>query len=228
MSKYLSALRVKDGNRVVDFGCGCGELIIRLCECSDIVATGIDSSQPHLAEARRRAARRINGAQIQFVEANAAEFTVDESPIDIAICMGSSHAFGLGPDSFANALSKIIPMLAPGGQILIGEGYMKQPASPEYRAMLGDSSPDSMTHARNVQTAKQLGLIPLAAWTSSEEEWDDFEWGYQQIVEHNAAEDPNNQTAADRLSARREWMDAYLRWGRDTLGYGIYLLKNPA
>jgi hypothetical protein len=29
------------------------------------------------------------------------------------------------------------------------------------------------------------------------------------------------------LERIRRWRDAYLRWGRDTLGFGVYLFHRP-
>ena len=142
--------------------------------------------------------------------------------------MGSTHALGLGCDAYRNAIEQMIPLVVCGGLLLIADGYMKQPATPEYRKLLGDTMPDEMTHAANVATGKELGLIPLAAWTSSDDEWDDFEWTYQRIIERNAAERPEDRDLMAKLAHRREWMDAYLLWGRDTLGFGVYLFKSAA
>lgn len=119
-------------------------------------------------------------------------------------------------------------MIAPGGRLLIAEGYIRRPAAPDYRRLLGDWPPDEMTHAANVATGVELGLTPIAAWTSSEGEWDDFEWTYQQSVERLAELSPGDSAVKTRATARRRWMDAYLRWGRNSLGYGIYLFKRQS
>ena len=71
----------------------------------------------------------------------------------------------------------------------------------------------------------ELGLVPLGAWTSTVDEWDDFEWTYQRIVERRAHGSPDDADAGRRLEQRREWMEGYLRWGRETLGYGTYLFQ---
>jgi hypothetical protein len=121
----------------------------------------------------------------------------------------------------------MMPLIVPRGMLLIADGYMRQPASPEYRALLGDTIPDSMTHAANVAAGIDCGLIPLAAWTSNEDEWDEFEWNYQRNVEQAAIRAPDDPSAQAKLAQRRRWMEAYLRWGRDTLGYGVYLFQSP-
>ena len=225
MAKYIEYLELHTEQRVFDVGCGCGEMLIRLCERFQVQGTGIDSSFEHIAEAKRRAEAR--GSAVRFVEADAQSFQIAPNSFDLAMCMGSSHAYGLGSDAYRNAIKQMIPLIVPGGLLLIAEGYMKQEADPEYRKFLGNTIPDEMTHAANVATGKQLGLIPMAAWTSGEDEWDDFEWSHQRHVERCTDQRSVKPDFNTKLVQRREWMDAYLKWGRDTLGYGVYLFQRP-
>ena len=109
---------------------------------------------------------------------------------------------------------------------MVADGYMKQTVPTEYKKFIGEDTPQE-THADNVALGKAIGLVPVAAWTSSDDEWDEFEWGYQQIVEEAALKNPDDAERQERLGRRREWMDAYLQWGRDTLGYGTYLFRKP-
>jgi len=162
-----------------------------------------DSSSENLLEANRRVAIRDSSLNVQFVEADARSFHVEPDSMHLVMCMGASHAFGLGANAYNNALEQIMPLLAPGGSLLIAEGYMKQPATSEYRKLLGETMPDEMTHSANVTTGKQLGLIPMAAWTSGEDEWDDFEWSHQRIAERRAEENPDDLEAASALKRRR-------------------------
>lgn len=225
MRVYLDAVGAAAGGRVLDIGCGCGEALIRLCQATGSSGLGIDLSTDHIAEATRRAERCGVGDRVRFVAEDVASSSFRDAPYDAALCLGASHAFESGPSAYATAVSQLASLLKPGGKLLIAEGYLKRPAPPEYRRLLGESVPDEMTHASNVAVGVDAGLTPLGAWTSSPAEWDDFEWGYQRHVERAAMARPDDDAVQDRLSRRRAWMDAYLRWGRETLGYGTYLFQ---
>ncbi|EDL61030.1 SAM-dependent methyltransferase [Gimesia maris] len=227
MTEILAVLELNTGLRILDIGCGCGEVLIRLSERYQITGTGIDLSREHIDEARRRMRGRIPVSQIEFIEADGGAFPFKQNEYALALCLGATHAFASGSAAYRNAIERMIPLVQPGGLLLIADGYLKQPAGPEYRALLGEAIPDDMTHTANVATGQQLGLIPMAAWTSNEQEWDDFEWRYQRIVERKAREQPQDQGLQEKLRRRREWIQAYLQWGRATLGYGLYLFQKP-
>ncbi len=227
MAQIMDSLALGACQRVLDVGCGCGEVLIRLYERFQIQGIGIDKSPDHVAEAVRRADGRVTQSAVRFFEGDAQSYAEDPGSFDMAMCMGSTHAFGLGSGAYRNAVRQMMSVVAPGGLVLVADGYLKRPATPEYRKILGDSLPDEMTHAANVATGTDLGLIPLAAWTSNEDEWDDFEWTYQRIVQRNAEGRPDDERAKARLVQRRQWMQAYLQWGRETLGFGVYLFQRP-
>lgn len=228
LDRQIETLQLRSDQRVLDVGCGCGEVLIRIFERYGMLGTGIDSSADSIAEATRRANGRVRDQRVEFVEADAQSFEVQPETADLVMCLGATHAFGLGSDAFRNAIENMSRLAVPGGLVLVADGYMKQPAAPEYRELLGDSMPDDMTHAANVSTGVKLGLTPLGAWTASYDEWDEFEWGYQRVIEQRAANAPDDEQLAAKLEGRREWMDAYLKWGRDTLGYGTYLFRKPS
>ncbi|MEO0530421.1 MAG: class I SAM-dependent methyltransferase [Planctomycetota bacterium] len=225
MARHIEVLSLPLSAKVLDIGCGCGEFLIRLNERFGVEGTGIDISVAHIDEAKRRASTRVAESAIEFVATNAQTFSHPPESVELIACLGSTHAFGEVPDAYRNALKSLIPLVKPQGLVLIADGYMKKAATVEYRKLLGDSMPDSMTHARNVEVGTENGLTPLAAWVATDDEWDAFEWGYQRIIEKRAAESPDDPDIAAKLLRRRAWIEAYLRYGRDTLGYGTYLFK---
>ena len=82
-------------------------------------------------------------------------------------------------------------------------------------------------HAGNIAFAEQRGLIPLYATVSSDDEWDHFEWSHLLKILREAEADPGDTALAARLTRSREWRDGYLRWGRSTMGFGLYLFHVP-
>jgi len=227
MAEVFETLDLRPGQSVLDVGCGSGEVLIRLHERFPIQGVGIDVSEEQIAEARRRAEGRVDGTAIRFLQADARTLEIAPESVDLALCLGSTHAFGLGSGAYGSALQRLRHWGVPGGLVLVGDLYLKHPASPEYRAVIGDFPPDNRTHAANVGIGKDLGLVPLAAWTSNLDEWDQFEWGLQRSIERLAAEGEVTPEATAKLNRRRLWMDAYLQWGRETLGYGTYLFQRP-
>lgn len=227
LGSQIGALQLSERQNLIDVGCGCGEVLIQICQQHEVFSTGIDTSDEAIAEAQRRASARSFVGNVEFIVANAQSWVTESSQFDIAVCLGASHAFGLGSTAYRNALEQLNQIVRPGGQILIAEGYVEQPIPEAYKQFIGDSTTDEMTHAHNVLTGKSLGLIPLAAWTSREDEWDEFEWSHQRIVEHRACLPNADRASKELLQRRRDWMDGYLEWGRDTLGYGTYLFSKP-
>ena len=65
------------------------------------------------------------------------------------------------------------------------------------------------------------------AGVASDDDWDEYEWRYSRSVETFVAENPDDPDAEEMLRKIRTWRDVYLRWGRDTLGFGLYLLMRP-
>jgi SAM-dependent methyltransferase len=175
---------------------------------SGIGFKGRGSTPPRITLPKPRNGPRAahSDTSVHFIKADARKYQVEPGSLDLAICLGATHAFGLGGDAYRNAIRQMVPLLVPGGQLLVADGYLKQPAPPEYRELLGDTIPDEMTHAANVATGQELGLIPLAAWTSSDDEWDEFEWTYQRIIERAAAQRSDDHDAAAKLQRRRDWI----------------------
>jgi len=144
-----------------------------------------------------------------------------EPLFDAAICTGSTHAFG-GYRQTLRALSHVVRR---GGQILVGEGYWRKDPEAGYLQALGATRAEFHDHAGNVAVAVEEGLVPLYSTVSTGDEWDRYEGLYLRAVERYVAshpEDPDTPALRDHI---RRWRDAYLKWGRDTLGFGMYLFR---
>lgn len=208
---------------VVDIGAGKCSWLARIARTYGARCTAIEPAKPFAAEARRLHASLINEGRLEIIESDATAFLASRPGrvFDAALCIGSSHAFG----TYAKTLDALNACVKPGGIVITGEGYWKKKPDPEYLKALGGEESELTTHAGNILAAIERGYTPLWCSTVTDDEWDEYEWGYSRGIEDFVRVNPEDPDAAAMLKKSRSWRDTVLRWGRDTLGFGIYLLR---
>lgn len=184
---------------------------------------GIDHAPHAIAEARARAARRVPEADLTLHEAPIAEVPFEPASFDLALCIGSTHLYG----DYRGALRALRALVRPGGYLLVGDIFWRREPDVAYLAVLGASREDQALHADNVASGREEGLIPLYSAVSSEDDWDHYEGLYARGIEVYALAHPDDRDTPAMLARIRTWRDAYLRWGRDTLGFALDLYIRP-
>jgi ubiquinone/menaquinone biosynthesis C-methylase UbiE len=223
LDRLLGSLDLEPGARVLDVGCGKGEILVRLMERYGIDAVGVDTNGEFLAELRARAARRVTAGELSLHEIEFAEFACDPGSFDLAMCIGATHACG-GYGRTLNALSRATRA---GGRILIGDGFWRREPLAAYLDVLGAAREEYTDHEGNIAAGVSRGLVPIDSITSSEADWDRYEDLYASEIERFAREHPDDPDREAMLKRIRRWRDAYQRWGRSTLGFGLYLFGKP-
>src|SRR5260221_3450665 len=222
--RLLDALGVGPASRAIDVGCGKGGFLLRLVERSGGSGVGIDTNPEFLAEARARQEQRVPDAAIEWIEGDATSYPAAAASFDAALCLGATHALG----GFVPALQALGRWVKPRGPMLMGEGYWKREPDPRYLEFLGAERDEFLVHDANRMQGEALGMRSVAAEESSLEEWDAYENPYAEAVERFAAEHPDDPDTPAMLERIRPWRAAYLTWGRDTLGFGVYLFEVPS
>jgi len=220
----LGGLALAPDQTVLDVGCGNGEILARLLERYSCTCVGIDPDPDEMAAARIRLAAL--GPRARLLEMTAQDADI-EGRFDAAICIGSTHAYGGPGKALLGTLAALAPRVSPGGRLLIGEGYWRQPPDPDYLAATGMGAGDYVSHEGVIATAKAAGWILLDAVTTPRADWDHFEGAALAYVETLAVAAPDDSQTQAKLDRSRAWRDAYENWGRDTLGFGLYLFRNP-
>jgi SAM-dependent methyltransferase len=208
----LAQLQLGPGARVLDVGCGKAEMLVRAVQRYDAAGVGVDPNRAFLDEARLDNRVVLHAARLQDLELAPGSF-------DAVLCIGSTHAFG----SYADALRGLATLVRGGGKLVIGEGYWKQAPVPDYLEVLGGTADEFTSHEGNIRLGEAQGLTLRFAITSSDPEWDAYEGLYAESIERFAAEHPEDPDRDAMLARSRTWHSAYLRWGRSTLGFGVYV-----
>jgi hypothetical protein len=81
------------------------------------------------------------------------------------------------------------------------------------------------THHQNVVIGEEMGLSLLYTLVSNHDEWDQYEGLQWYAAERYAVSHPEDPDVPELLRRVREQKEEYLRWGRDTLGWAIYLFR---
>ncbi|MBS0195328.1 MAG: class I SAM-dependent methyltransferase [Planctomycetes bacterium] len=225
IERFIALADTPRRSEALDIGCGKAELLIRLAETRGIRGTGIERSFLFGAEATRAVTGRGVGGFVSIRLGDASELlpTLAKASYDLVICMGSSQAVG----GAVGLLSIAASLVRSGGHVLWGEGFWAKPPAPDYLAALGASADEMTTHGGNVSAAVGAGFTPLLAYTATPREWDEYEWAYYRNVENYVCTHPDDPESAAMLARARSWRNLVLAHGRETMGFGLYLLAAP-
>jgi SAM-dependent methyltransferase len=217
---FIEALDLPRAGRVLDMGCGKGEVLLRVAERYGVSGVGVDVSPYFIGAARERAAGRQ--VDVGFVEADGIAYRDEPGSFDAACCLGASFIFG----GYRKTLRALKAFARPGGVVACGEPYSLEvperelfPDAPE-RAFASD--------AGNVEIGREEGLDLVTVVPGTREDFDRYIDMQYPAVERYLAEHPDDPDGAEivRWAARaREEFEAK---ERGKLGWSIYVFRRPA
>ncbi|MDX2394820.1 SAM-dependent methyltransferase [Streptomyces sp. NPDC090054] len=207
----------RDDAQVLDLGCGGGEWLLRALSAGPgLRAEGVDTSEDALARAHEAAGERGVRERLKLHHRAAADFA-SPHPFDLVLSIGSTHAFGGLLPTLAAARNH----LAPGGRVLVGEGFWADEPSPAAVGMLGDLTDLATTLDR--VTAD--GWVPVHGHVSTRRELDDYEWACWGSLASWALDHPDDPDSSEALETattrREEWLRSY----RDSFGFVCLVLR---
>ncbi|MET8627774.1 class I SAM-dependent methyltransferase [Kitasatospora sp. NPDC004669] len=215
------ALAGQESGRALDLGCGEGAWLLRtLAARPGWRAVGVDLDAEALTRARETATALGVVRRIGLHHLDAREFTAEE-PFDLVLCVGATHAF----DGLLPTLAVARELLAPGGRLLVGEGFWEREPSRAALDGLGAVREDFADLATTTDRVLAEGWTPVYAHVTTAREWDDYEFSWAGSLAEWVLDHPEHPGAAAAREAadrhRTEWLHGY----RGTLGFVTYLLR---
>ncbi len=229
LDELVALLDLPPRPRILDLGAGRGEFLCRVAERyggaqgTGVQAVAVDASPYVVAQFRAAARARVPRAAIQVLEQDGAAYHADPASFDLASCLGASFIFG----GLGGTLDALAAAVRPGGLVLVGEPFWRHEPEAAYLAWSGMSRDLCGTHAGNVSAGEARGLVPLLAFVSTDEEWDRYETLQWRAAARHAAAHPDDPDVPELLERVARGRHEYLTWGRDTLGWALYLFRVP-
>jgi len=223
LNELVGLLKLNPGSTVLDIACGKGELLTRLAERYEISGIGVDISPYCVTDAIQKLTERVPGAQIQILNMDGADYNPDQL-FDLAMCIGASWVY----KGHRGTLSALKTMTKPDALILVGEPFWLK--DPDDAYLVAENLTRDMfgTHYENVLVGEDEGLLTLYTMVSNQDDWDRYETLQWYAAEKYARDNPDDPDVSEILTRVAHGRTNYLRWGRDTVGWAMYLFRKPS
>jgi hypothetical protein len=220
--ELIALLQLEPGAQVLEIATGKGEFITRLAERYGIGGVGVDLSPYCIADAKRKHQERIPNTRLSFLEMDGADYEPEEpESFDLVACIGASWIYG----GHRGTLRALRGMAAPGGWVVVGEPYWRQQPTEEYLEAIGEEGGGFGTHYENVKIGQEDGLEVVYTLVSNQDDWDRYEGLQWYAAGQWAREHPEDADVDEVLERVRESREIYLKWGREMLGWAIYVFR---
>ncbi|PYC86159.1 SAM-dependent methyltransferase [Streptomyces tateyamensis] len=208
--------------RILDLGCGEAPWLLRaLAAHPGLRADGVDTDAGALTAARAAAERLGVISRLGLHHRPAAEHTSPHR-YDLVLSVGASHAFG----GLLPTLAAAEQHLAPGGQVLLGEGYWQREPDEAALAGFGGAAREDLDDLPTlVDTVTTAGWLPVFGHQSSQRELDDYEWCWTGSLTEWALDHPTHPAAPDALTRATTHRTEWLRGYQGTFGFVTLLLR---
>jgi SAM-dependent methyltransferase len=210
--------------RVLDVGCGKGEILARALERLGGTGVGIEPNPAFAEVARARAAQQLAPGVVRIIETKLADAGPTDFPdhvFTLGICTGALHAFG----DWQAALEGMARRVRPDGWALMGPGYWKNPPDPGYLAAFDGREDELHSLLETLAQARASGWQVEACHESTVTEWDAYEHAYAARMREWCDQNAGDEDAKSFRERIDTWSNAYTKWGRDTMGYALMLLR---
>ena len=215
--KLGKLLRLNEGSRVIDFGCGCAEPLTLWAEEFGITGIGIDISEDFCDRARKKLALKGLSDSIEIVCSNGADYVFEEGAFDAATCIGATFIFG----SYQKTVQVLKRAVHQNGRLGIGETYwLSNQVDPEY----AQKQTTTHTELELAQFTRHEGFELEYIIRASNDDWDRYISDNWYALIRWLEENPTHTDYQQVFEHFRTDQDDYLKFIRQSMGWAMYCL----
>jgi len=218
--KVISAGRkagMKRGDRVIEFGCGNGTIVTLWADEFGVSGTGIDIRESACRSAENTAKKSGPDTKISIINADASTVTPGDIPYDFAACIGSSQIWG----GVREAIDAMGTFLTDEGGIIIGERYWKTDrVSPEFAR----EWPEILTEYEILGIIREAGFELVSVIRADADDWDRYESGIWEACSGWLRDNEDHPEADEIRDYLHTIQDEYMGFGREYMGWAMYIL----
>lgn len=220
LDEVINLLQIKSSDTIVDIGGGNGSVLLKMIKKSKANGILIEQNKKLINDCKKESKELIDSGKLNLVEADAKTYLKNLTPnsIDCFVCIGASYIF----DGYINFIKTILPYLKENGFLLIGDEFWQKKPQKEYLKILGSTESEIGYHYQNIEAPEKLGMNYLYSHITSVDDWNTFEGIYFLEKEMEALELEEKERKA-QLKKLRTFRKAQFKFGRSTMGFGLYL-----
>jgi SAM-dependent methyltransferase len=212
-------LGLKKDSRVIEFGCGFGEILVLWAEEFGISGIGIDVRKYACDRANKKISDRKLNDRIEIVCGNGAEYPFTKQGYDVAACIGASFIWG----NYRSTIRAMKDAIHPEGKLVIGEPYwIKEPVPSEYK----EENKELLNEYQLLEIAREEGFDFEYMVRANHDDWDRYEASNWYSLSQWIEENRDHPEIKDVINWFHKTQDDYLKYGREYLGWAVYIL-NP-
>lgn len=215
------ALYLPPGTRLLDLGCGSGELLCTWARDHGITGAGVDISSVFIDSARARAIELEVTDRVEFVHADATGHVAAE-PVDVAACLGATWIGG----GLVGTVDLLRRSLRPGGMLLVGEPYWRRepPDQATVEACHARTRDDFRALPELLSAFGEMGCDVVEMVLTDQDGWDRYvaaQWLSTRLwLDRNPDDELAPEMRAELTSAPVQ----HVLYQREYLGWGVFAL----